>query len=112
MKNTFKHGQQLQHSRYGVGTFELNEANEFRVVYDIIATDWRVIGNLHYSQLDPIEDLPEVGEYAYFWDDLMIEKKAYIIGKLGEIDKSDKCPYYCIGAACYQYISKTPPKFD
>lgn len=69
MKNTFKHGQQVQHSKYGIGTFELNEANEFRVVYDIITTDWRVIGNEHYSQLEPIEDLPEIGQYAYFWDE-------------------------------------------
>lgn len=112
MKN-FKEGQKVSHPKYGEGVISFHlKQSLYCVEFSETSRTWNDIGDDFYNQLQEVEDFPEVGEYAYFWDDLMIEKKAYIMGKLGEIDKSDKCPYYCIGAACYQYISKTPPKFD
>jgi hypothetical protein len=60
-----------------------------------------------FTQERPFE--PEIGKYYWFWDDEMVEKKAVILGKLGEIDNEDKFPYYCIGAGCYKHISETNP---
>jgi hypothetical protein len=52
---------------------------------------------------------PKIDEYYFFWDDEMLDKKAVINGKLGEIDKRDNYPYYCVGAGCYNNISETNP---
>jgi hypothetical protein len=112
MKN-FKDNQKVTHPKYGEGVIKFHPLQAlYYVTFSETSRTWNSIGDDFYSQLEAVEDLPNVGEYAYFWDDEMIEKKAVIYGKLGEIDKEDKRPYYCIGAACYNFISKTPPKFD
>jgi predicted nucleic acid-binding Zn-ribbon protein len=114
MKNVFKKDDSVYVWPYGWCEFYEYRYGYVQVTQDgmtydvnlklVSFTQYRLEG---FTQERPFE--PIVGNYYWFWDDEMIDKKASIFGKLGEIDKSDKRPYYCIGAACYANISdKTP----
>jgi hypothetical protein len=113
--NPFKVKDKVYHIKYGKGIVIEVQNDTVLVAYEdksrwhsdltlLSFTPYKLEG---FTQERPFE--PIVGNYYWFWDDEMIDKKAAIFGKLGEIDKSDKRPYYCIGAACYANISdKTP----
>lgn len=113
MKN-FKDNQKVRHPKYGEGIFNNFEKfpNTYTIAFEEFSTQVMQIGNDFYNQLEPIEDLPNVGEYAYFWDD---DKLMFFYG----IFKGRKLSKYKYEAGnnesafgSYQYISKTPPKFD
>lgn len=66
---TFKDKQKVKHPKYGEGTFNLHHpTNKYSIDFGDIQTLWKPLNDDFYNQLEPVEDLPEVGEYAYFWE--------------------------------------------
>ena len=107
----FKDGKQVTHPKYGEGIIK-HGVHDYWVLFSDVETRMRTVGDDFYSQLEAVEDLPEVGEYAYFWDD---GKKHCVYAIFVEkiTNKYQKYKANLSGAYLpYSNISKTPPKFD
>lgn len=104
----FKHEQKVKHPIHGEGTFYYNTNwTKYSVKFKDVETYSLDLGDDFYNQLEIVEDLPEVGEFAYFWHD---GQKYCIYGKfLGEsINK--RIPYKVEGTIIlFENISKIPP---
>ena len=104
MKN-FKDNQKIRHPKYGEGVINIDRwENIYVVTFDEVLRSTSNIGDDFYNQLEPVEDLPNVGEYAYFWND---EWDFANYAKFGA--KSNDCYYDFLNVIGYKNISKTPP---
>ena len=111
MKN-FKDNQRVIHTKYGEGVINTDRwGNIYVVTFNEVNRVTSPIGDDFYSQLEPVEDLPEVGEYAYFWN---AGKVYFIYGiyKGKTKDEKFKVKTDTFTTAHFDYISKTPPTFD
>ena len=108
---TFKDGQKVRHPKYGEGIIEIfDNQNIYGVEFDDVVRAISTIGDDFYNQLEAVEDLPEVGEYAYFWDE---GSKECVYAKFGGINEGSDYKYKKYDSVtCYHNISKTPPKID
>lgn len=111
MKN-FKDNQKVRHPKYGEGVINIDRwENNYVVTFNEVNRVTSPIGDDFYNQLEPVEDLPEVGEYAYFWTDEM-QYNIY-----GEYKGKSNCGRYIVKITntitdVFKNISKNPPKFD
>ena len=64
----FKDNQKVTHPKYGEGIIK-HGIHDYWVLFSDVETRMRTVGDDFYSQLEAVEDLPNVGEYAYFWED-------------------------------------------
>lgn len=112
MKN-FKDNQKVKHPKYGEGEIVFNSTESlYYVDFYEISRHWSKIGDDFYNQLEEVEDLPEVGEYAYFWDE---GKKHCAYALFVKIIGFKYQNYIANLSGChlsFSNISKTPPKFD
>lgn len=111
MKN-FKDGQKVRHPKYGEGVINIDRwENIYVVTFNEVNRVTSPIGDDFYNQLEPVEDLPNIGEYCYLWNYGSEEAVYAKLGGLGDV--RSKFKYRKMGfATYYQHISKTPPKFD
>jgi hypothetical protein len=111
MKN-FKDNQKVRHPKYGEGVINIDRwENSYVVTFNEVNRATSNIGDDFYNQLEEVEDLPEVGEYAYFWN---AGKVYFIYGiyKGKTKDEKFKVKTDTFTTAHFDYISKTPPTFD
>lgn len=104
MKN-FKDQQKVNHPKYGEGVINIDRwENIYVVTFNEVLRSTSNIGDDFYNQLELVEDLPNVGEYAYFWNDGW-DFANY--AKFGA--KSNEGYYISRNGIGYKNISKTPP---
>jgi hypothetical protein len=104
MKN-FKDNQKVRHPKYGEGVINIDRfENIYVVTFNEVNRVTSPIGDDFYSQLEPVEDLPNVGEYAYFWYD------NWDFANYAKFEtKSNEGYYISRNGISYKNISKTPP---
>lgn len=109
---TFKDKQKVRHPKYGEGIFNLHHlTNKYSIDFGDIQTLWKDVNDDFYNQLEAVEDLPEVGEYAYFWDNDWAEG-TYAYARFEGLNTDAKSSYKYLDheETEYQNISKTPPR--
>ena len=101
----FKDNQKVRHPKYGEGAINLHHlTNRYSINFGDIQTLWKEIGDDFYNQLEEVEDLPNVGEYAYFWYD------NWDFANYAKFEtKSNEGYYISRNGIGYKNISKTPP---
>ena len=108
MKN-FKDNQKVRHPKYGEGVINIDRwENNYVVTFNEVNRVTSPIGDDFYNQLEPVEDLPEVDEYAYFWN---AGKVYFIYGQYKGKTKDEKFKVKTdtFTTAHFDNISKTPP---
>jgi hypothetical protein len=108
MKN-FKDNQKVRHPKYGEGEINLHHlGNKYSINFGDIQTLWKEIGDDFYNQLEQVEDLPNVSEYCYLWDNNSDEA---VYAKFDyKIKAANDFKYKREGRMVfYQNVSKTPP---
>jgi hypothetical protein len=111
MKN-FKNNQNVKHPKYCEGVINIDTwENKYVVTFNEVYRVTSPIGDDFYNELEPVEDLPEVGEYAYFWN---AGKVYFIYGiyKGKTKDEKFKVKTDTFTTAHFDNISKNPPTFD
>jgi hypothetical protein len=109
MKN-FKDQQKVRHPKYGEGVINIDRwENSYVLTFNEVLRSTSNIGDDFYNQLEAVEDLPKVGEYAYFWGE---PNKYCVYARYKGITEDKVYKYATQDIGSYPKISKTPPKFD
>lgn len=103
----FKDQQKVRHPKYGEGVINIDRwENIYVVTFNEVNRVTSPIGDDFYNQLEEVEDLPNVGEYAYFWNN---NNKYCVYAIYKGITEEKVYKYKTEEVGAYSKISKTPP---